>query len=373
MNIVHIHYNSPTNFNVGDEAHVLAIQDMLHTLGDDINVINIPINVLCKTQVPPYIPGYRRFPDRVQNLARYFGNGSLKEILDRVNSSDLVVIGGGGVYMNHLLPFNNSLINKIKPPIVLYGVGYNRNFNDVEFSAEKKASIIALGQKASLQTVRDINTKEFLETLGVKSDLLCDPAVFLETKDRQYSSDTTKSLKVGLNIAAHGWKEQDKQLPRIIQEYADFAKKLSKNNKEDVSFLYFVHYPAEIEVANLLRDMGVSLKIVEGNSRELLAAYSTVRFTVSMMLHSTILAFAAGRPAISIGYDEKNLSFMELTGQNSHFVDVYNANADIIYEKAMQLLQDYEKIGLELVARKAQFKRANKKFLERTKRLVTYR
>lgn len=320
--IIHFHYNVPGNTNIGDEAHVLAIQDSLRAQMPGVEIIDRPISFLCKYQLPSVVPGVRQLPLGVHNAARRLRGQSYEALLREINSADMVVIGGGGVYMDHLLPFNVPLINSMTVPIVIVGAGLNRNTGSVPFDAEQIDSIVALGTRAQLQSVRDNNTLEFLRQHGVQAEMTGDPAMFLKTGAVK---SLGSGLRIGLNIAAHGWKQQAKYESAIITAYGDMAKTLAA--EQGATFVYFVHHPGEVSVVEALRAQGVKFeKVVTGDARTVKAAYAGVDLSMSMMLHSTIFAFGEGVPVVGVGYDDKNKAFMELTGQTGRFLPVAEVN-----------------------------------------------
>lgn len=340
IKIAHFHYNSAKNVNIGDEAHVLAIQDTLQNQLDNAEITNFPISFLCHYQIPPFIPMSHRLPLSIQNAARFLRGTSYSQLLKEINESDLVVIGGGGVYMDHLLPFNMPLLNQITTPIVVFGAGYNRNFGSAHFNDHQTKSIQELGNRAKLQSVRDVNTQTFLQELGVDSKLVGDPAMFLQKASGGSVKD--EGLNIAINIAAHGWKSQAQFEATLLDAYTAMIKDIEK--RHDAMFHYFVHHPNEQSVIERLKERGVRFaSIVNSDARTTKTKYASVDLTVSMMLHSTILAFGEGKPSVCVGYDDKNKSFMDLTGQSERYVRVDELTADILTQKVTDLVVDLAK------------------------------
>lgn len=334
IQIVHFHYNTAKNVNIGDEAHVLAIQDTLREQIGDVRIINFPISFLCHYQLPPFMGVSQKLPLPVHNMARILRGTSYNQLLKEINRSDLVVIGGGGVYMDHLLPFNMPLIRRINTPLVIFGAGYNHNFQSAQFNSRQIESIKTLGQKARMHGVRDINTVDFLKKHGVTAELVGDPAMFLK---KATNKSRPKEITIGINIAAHGWKQQSVYQSLLVDTYADMIKRIKQHHH--VAFRYFVHHPAEHEIIEALQQKGVVFaSVVDSDARSTKAEYATVAFTVSMMLHSTILAFGEGKPAIAVGYDDKNKSFMDLTHQSKRYTRVDEISADSLTQKVEDLI-----------------------------------
>ena len=358
--IVHFNYNSDKNVNIGDEAHVLAIQDSLRERFKDATIIDLPISFLCHYQLPPF-PFSQNLPLFVHNRARILRSMSYSRLLTKVNNADLVVIGGGGVYMDHLLPFNISLIKQIKTPIVIWGAGYNRNFGAGDFTQHQKESVKILGLQAKLQSVRDSNTKQFLETLDVHSELVGDPAMFLKKSPLSPSTHPNDTLHVAINVAAHGWKQQALFEPTLIESYVAAIERLQ--NHHNATFSYFMHHPGEQRIVELLKDRGIVFKdVVNTNARETKAYYSKTHMTISMMLHSTILAFGEGVPSICIGYDDKNKEFMELTGQASRYISVKELDPEVLIKKAEEAIAALKDSTSKIKARYSELKSTHDTF-----------
>jgi polysaccharide pyruvyl transferase WcaK-like protein len=359
--ITHFHFE--TTRNIGDQAHVLAIQDAIteraNSAGRSVEFTSLPIEFLKYHQVPPVVPGYMQLPAVAHRLYREFKFGGLlsttqvNAMLKAINRTDMVVIGGGGVYIAPLLPFDTHFIERITVPIVVYGAGYNQNTGVADLNPAQKESVRLLGRKAKLQGVRDEGTRDFLSSIGVQSDLIGDPAMFLQGQgDVARAPRGKKRLVVGLNIAAHGWSKQAELLPSLVKTYAQFAKAFAAEHPE-AQFMYCMHYPNESQVVDMLRAEGVQIaQVIQGDARHLKQAYEGMDLVVSMMLHASILAFGAGTPVISVGYDVKNESFMELTGQRQRFTKVSNVTPAFLLAQANDVCANRPAILKDLRQRK---------------------
>ncbi len=368
VKIAHFHYNSAGNVNIGDEAHVLAIQDTLRQEIADVEIINFPISFLCHYQIPPSIPMSHSLPLFAHNAARILRGMSHGNLLKETNAADLIVIGGGGVYMDHLLPFNIPLIRQITTPIVVFGAGYNRNFGSADFNNHQVKSIQELGDKARLQSVRDVNTQGFLREIGVNSELVGDPAMFLEPALR--TTEPKEGLHIGINIASHGWKSQDKFETKLLETYATTIKDIEKRHGAKIH--YFVHHPNEHAVVEKLQEKGIDFaSITDSDARTTKANYAAVDFTISMMLHSTILAFGEGKPSVCIGYDDKNKSFMDLTGQSERFIRVDEVTPSILTKKVDGLIAQLSEVTPAVQSKRHELKTVYDDFSRRVAKLVS--
>ena len=280
------------------------------------------------------------------------------KVLNECNDADLVIVGGGGVYMGYLFPLNNGFIRKIKTPMSIIGVGYNHNLGAPDFTKRQLDSVKTLSAQASLQSVRDSRTVEFLKQQNINTELMCDPAIFLSERDTGLIKPKAGVLHIGLNIARHGWNNQNKLKDILVDTYYEAVKYIQSKQKAQV--YYMIHQPNEQYYVDALREKGIKFAgiIQVSDARELKAAYAHLDFTISMMLHSTILAFGAGVPSISIGYDEKNLAFMKMTGQMERYISVN----DLPTTKLIKIIDDTID---DLPTKKRNLKKYKKEFAKR--------
>jgi len=154
LTITHIHVSDKKN--KGDYAIVLAVQQLLKKHFSINKIINLPIEVLSTYD---------------------------EKILKKINNTDFLIIGGGGILYSYFLPFNTNFINGIKIPTFTFGIGYIKEIGSTDLNLKSKKSIISLFKKCSIFSVRDFNTKNYLTNLGLpakKIPVIGDPAIFLK-------------------------------------------------------------------------------------------------------------------------------------------------------------------------------------------------
>lgn len=256
-------------------------------------------------------------------------------LLRFIDSHDLVIIGGGGFVSKHALPLNDELIAKIRAPIVLYGIGHNRHFGDPELGREQQASLALLARKATLVGVRDSATLRMLASLGAQPLLTGDPALFLCPR-KPWRVPPRLSPAIGINLACHGWGQQKALLDHVLALYADVLRRLAASHAPQV--LYMVHTDTEVPVALSLRREFPSLRICRYPAAKLLYVYGRLDLALSMMLHSSLLACAAGTPVVNVAYDEKNLAFMEDIGHTDRCFPVSSARTDAVHRACDAIL-----------------------------------
>ena len=322
-----IHFLGGGNIlNIGDAAAAYSIQDLLHRY----------LKISTYTSMDVF---------KLKGVTRHLHLQLTKFRSPKtINKYDLCVIGGGGLYSKWLFPLNSQLIKSIKIPLILYGIGYNVDLGDSPLPKAKIGSIVLLNRHATLSSVRDIDTYQFLRKLNlVNIDVIGDPAIFLETKKVKTTALCTSRMRIGINIAQHRWKLQSHCLNKVLTAYLKTCKFLIQ--KQDAELVYLKHTPREDTVIQALRrKMPISvvdccpayslayrfrgklpilpIRIEECRPYELQHVYSTLDLVISMHMHSAVFAFANGVPVINVAYNLKNYGFMKLIHQDDKVIRV---------------------------------------------------
>ncbi len=279
LRIIHFHFRP--RHNVGDAAVVLAIRQLLEEQAGAIRWTSRRLRVL---QEPL--------------TAR-----QLREI----NDHDLAIIGGGGLYSRWGLPLDAQALAGIAIPLAVFGAGFNRNLDDGPLAPAQIDSIHHLHERAALASVRDGQTRALLASLGHESECTGDPALFLAPR-RRWWPRLGRAPRIGFNLAAHGWRGEEQHLEGALQTCAGVLAELA--DRRGAALCYLVHADAEVRLLPRLRQLLPRLRVVRLAAPQLAWAYRQMDLVVSMMLHSSIMAFAAGVPFVNIAYDDKNRAFM---------------------------------------------------------------
>ncbi|MEK6918370.1 MAG: polysaccharide pyruvyl transferase family protein [Nanoarchaeota archaeon] len=362
-----IHFHVKEKSNIGDVAIVLSLRDILKTKFKITSYTSKNIFDLKKRDYPWFIDilmkyfEILKFTSSIKLLDKNYRKikNKLDDILlNKINKHDLMILGGGGLYSKWFFPLNDELINKIKIPIIIFGVGYNHNFGDKNLSSKELKSIIFLNRKAKLSSVRDLETKEFLKKLGFNADYIGDPAIFLKSKKINLKFE--KNIKIALNIAQHGWKFQDKYTPQLVDYYTELIKNLGRTY--NAKFFYIRHHSNENRVIKILKKRFPDMTICKYGPYETKYIYENMDLVISMMLHSSIFAFGSSVPVFNIAYDKKNHAFMRAINQENSFIDVRNLNLENISSDL--------KILSSLIKKKNNFLKIKKGFNKKTNEFV---
>jgi polysaccharide pyruvyl transferase WcaK-like protein len=295
--ILHFHFRP--KHNVGDAAVVLAVRQLL----------DAPL-------------GHPRWTSRpIKDLRR----ADPGQLLRLINSHDLVVVGGGGLFSRWGLPVNNAVLEGVRPPLVVFGAGLNRNVGDGDLDPAQMASAVALGRKAAAVSVRDQATADWLAAIGVPAVVTGDPALFLAGR-RPWWFRATGELRIGVNLAAHGWAGQDQHLDRALGALEAVMGELA--TRPGAQFYYLRHTDREEPLARRLRTRFPGLRICRQDAAGLHHVYGHLDLVISMMLHSAILAAGNGVPVVNMAYDAKNSAFLRDLGHPGWSLPVETVTAE---------------------------------------------
>ena len=304
-----IHFRCDTKYNIGDAAVAYSIKDLLSHYLKTSTYTPMDINELkihnLRWLLPASLVKFRNseFTNKLLEIApsslskivsKHGGvlsqskmstqySASPSQLSKMINQYDLCIIGGGGVYSACFLPMNDQLLKSIKIPIVLYGPGNNRDFGQDPLTKAQEESIFTLNKCARLSSVRDLETYTFLERLNIKNvNTIGDPAIFLGSRRTDRIIFNKNKIKIGLNIASHGWTLQTVFLDKVISEYIKTCKFLLKNF--NVQIVYLQHDSSEKYVINKLKKK-FPIQVANYAPYEMKWVYDNLDLVIGMRLH----------------------------------------------------------------------------------------
>lgn len=331
--ILHVHFK--TRHNVGDAAVVLAIRELVNARLGRTRWSSLPVRTL---REPP-TPRMLRF----------------------INGHAAVIIGGGGFCSKHALPLDERLVAAIEPPITLFGVGHNRHLDDPGLDERQRASLGLLAKRARLIGVRDRVTQALFAGLGAAATLTGDPAIFLRPARPWWGPRRRRPRAFGFNLACHGWTGQQARLEPLLDIYREVIDTLGADGAADL--WYLVHADAERDVARRLHRACPRLRICRLAPAQLLHTYGQLDLVVSMMLHSSLFAFAAGVPVVNLAYDEKNRAFLEDIGHPERCLPAATATARDVLDACRQALAEPDQAAAAAV--RERYAAVTREFVER--------
>ena len=268
-------------------------------------------------------------------------NWNLKQIWDEVterdideinNQSDAIIIGGGGVFLKDQQgsDANNSgwqwnckvdLIAKIKVPIIMFAVGYNRFRGQEEFNQNFSKSLIEISKKSPFFSLRNNGSIEAIKPY-IKNDNIDYSNIF-----RQFCPTTIIN-----KIPQHANKEKEKVLDKKILSFnAAFdrtsmrslnPKKMYNNTclaikeavNRDWQIVACSHKFMDKEIESYLKKHNISYEardLTEASPQEIIDHYSSVDLSVGMRGHSQLIPFGLNKFIFSFISHDKLSFFLE--------------------------------------------------------------
>jgi polysaccharide pyruvyl transferase CsaB len=305
-------------------------------------------------------------------------------VLEAVAGADLVIIGGGGLFHdywgidpNAFLTDNHSgigfyttsavLAALYAKPLMLYAVGvgpltseHSRRFTRVTCDAAQNI------------TVRDLSSRELLESLGVpasKIEVTADPVFAFPLPEKIQNEPRPAGAKIGislrnwnLNVHPGFWEaEVATALDRTLQNEPttdiDFYpfQRLTGGEMED-----------DIAVARRVRDLMKNkerVHILEDDlsPADLLAHMSECSLIVGMRLHALIFGVLANVPVLALSYDPKIDQLMEQIGLRHLSMDIKAIDNAELARLISEALQNAAAIRATIANHKAELQEAAKK------------
>ncbi len=254
-------------------------------------------------------------------------------IISKINNSDALVIGGGGLFLkdtnkNNLSgwqwPCSIEQLKKIQVPIIMFAVGYNRFRNQEEFEPVFNKHINEFVNKAKFIGIRNTGSinklYEYLDTDECKAKLTFQPCM------------TTLISKIYPNINNYNVKEDfiaincafDREEMRysndsILHSISKVVKKLSEITK----IKYYVHMESDKKILSFFNDDNIEYEtILLKNPMQIILEYSKPRLVIGMRGHAQLIPFGCKTPILSIISHDKMQWFLNDISNPDWGVDV---------------------------------------------------
>ena len=265
------------------------------------------------------------------------------------NQSDLVVIGGGGLFLKDTNPNDLSgwqwscsldMLDKIKSPLIAFAIGYNRFRGQDDFEPiftehinkfVAKADFVGLRNHGSIE-----NLKRYLKTEALKKKLFFQPCMTTLTSllyPQLYPYEKKDDFIV-LNCAF------DRQKMRIsgdevLKGIANVMDKLSKITHIKV----YAHADTDGKIRPYLEELSVDYEYVEfKDTKQMLIAYSKPKLVIGMRGHAQMIPFGCNTPILSIVSHDKMQWFLDDIHHPEWGVDVLNPSFETeLFKKAKEL------------------------------------
>ena len=357
-------FGSFSGYNLGDKAILMSMVKCLQEKFTIHVPSKKPMNIFDIDNIKSF-----------KTLTAFIGITTLHE----VKNTDIVVIGGGGLFFDSKIynPFFNFLPNMViiallcsifKKKLYIFSVGANH----LDSKISRLLTKFVLAQ-ADVITVRDDDSKRVLKCLSKRRiEVYSDPAFLLDGKSNNYVEDIKNKYLNNDIIVLNIHDSLTYRFKMNISE-DNFCKRLISIMDEFVNQGYTIFLFSTISKNSFLdklveysnfQEKYVKLDNSKMNPENMIEILKASKLIVGSQLHSLILSSIANVPAIGFIYDEKVFSFLEYTHQKNQSIFLSEVNdLSILRDKINYVLENNESIRAILGERLVDIRRsANQNF-----------
>lgn len=265
------------------------------------------------------------------------------------NKSDLVVIGGGGLFLKDTNPNDLSgwqwscsldMLDKIESPLIAFAIGYNRFRGQDDFEPIFTKHLNKFIEKAQFVGIRNHGSiehlKRYLKTETLKNKLVFQPCMTTLTSllyPHLHVYDHKEDF-IALNCAFDR-QSMRKSNDEILKGIARVISKLS----EITNIKIYAHLPTDGKICPYLDALSINYEYIEFRKTEqMLVAYSRPKLVIGMRGHAQMIPFGCNTPILSIISHDKMQWFLDDIHHPEWGVDVLNPSFETeLLEKAKEL------------------------------------
>jgi len=260
-----------------------------------------------------------------------------KKIVSRINTTNAMVIGGGGLFLKDTNPNDLSgwqwscsidQLNKIDVPIIMFAVGYNRFRGQEEFEPIFKQHLNEFVKKAIFIGIRNTGSIrklcEYIDNEELKSKLTFQPCM------------TTLISKVYPDLCNWDDKEDfiavncafDREELRVNSEETLLAiARVVKNLSEYTTIKYYSHMETDKKILKYFDKLKIPYRLLEFTTpKQMIKAYAKPRLVIGMRGHAQMIPFGCKTPIVSIVSHDKMAWFLEDIKHKEWGVDVLESD-----------------------------------------------
>ena len=277
----------------------------------------------------------------------------LKQLWDPISENDIetinkkyhgIILGGGGVLLKDQKGADSSLsgwqwnidvkqVDKIRVPLIVFAIGYNRFRNQEDFDEIFKHNITSVVSKSSFFGLRNSGSKKALKNyLSVE---------LVKKLNKQFCPTTFANHLIDSDLKTYIGKEHTIAFnPAFDREEMRFGLQINKilnrlslilkdSKKLGFNLILVAHKDIDLKMEKFLIENNVdyTLKnLTNSSSNEILQFYSSVSIAVGMRGHAQMIPFGLGTPIFSIVTHDKLSFFLEDIDKSEWGEELFSEN-----------------------------------------------
>lgn len=319
------------NYNIGDYALGIGVKNLLRQYLD--------VDLIAETNLQGTV------------FNEYF----IENVVNK--KYDLLVIGGGGIIHGAHWPngwfwlIKEELIEKIKIPFIIYGVGYNYFKDEGGITEVGKSHLRKTINHAAYFSIRnDESIERFQEQMGISVPEIPDPGFHINLNKSYTCAEQNPFVLVQLanDKPEHRFGNSQKKLQFIheMREVVDFLAQ-----KYKVIFTPHVHEDISIsnEISEGIHNTEVwdFSKYAFDKCADSLGYYQNAEFVLAMRGHGQIVPIAFNTPVISLENHPKHSGLMRKLGLEDYNVSISSPDFPHHLKEKIELLENNKQNYIE--------------------------
>lgn len=278
-----------------------------------------------------------------------------QEVVERINSTKKLIIGGGGLFLPDTNPNSKSgwqwaispqLLQQIQVPIVVYSVGFN-NFrgqkNNIAFVENlklllQKAEFVGLRNYGSIQAIQNLVGEPFGSKIQYQPCTTTLIRKLYQLPRKQQTGNIALNMAFDREELRFGANKRT-----ILEQVAKAAKALEQKGYR---LYYLLHCEVDGKFVEYLQRERVRCQVVNAAfwlPHKLISFYQRMDVVLGMRGHSQMIPFGLNCALISLGTHDKMKWFLEdiqatdwyveLTADVDHLAQRIVAKFEQVYER----------------------------------------
>ncbi len=361
--------------NLGDEAILQGIWELLSAAYH----LDYEVAVLSSDPMDTHklhgVSSYFLVPAGLRSFFRNVKNGELKKTLKKIKSSDLFILGGGGLFTDEkfhaiIIWFLQVFVARVyRKKILMMGQSVGplkgriaRWLTKVAFSWSEK---IIVRDEISAQLLRNLGLPD---SVSKEMTVLPDPAFFLRKALSSSSISETESAQPYVVLSLRPWIDGNdlkraKVLAEIIdwfeQEYQMRTVLLPMQWQQDDDFMLLKQVAQLCKIAKATEVISRAYQLPQ-----ILSHLQKAELVVGMRLHSLILSALVSTPMVALCYSDKVDGVMTMLEMSDQVIPLDEVSVSVLKQKIDDVLKSKLSLRSHLQKKMKSFQQEKNKYIQ---------